>query len=200
MSQSWLLTWTTYGTWLPGDVRGFVTDLRGLDGVKVRHNSPGTDCDRDIPGLVRYSQTVMRGEPVYLSVEQAESAAAEFRQTAAFRSWDIEAVAIMRNHVHIVVSAHPDWHGTRVMSEFKSYASRAMNATFGKRTSGTWWTKSGSKPELLKPESLEAAIVYVRCQDYPLFLWLNEGPGETPEPIPRKGSGNYRADSPQGVG
>ena len=26
-ADSWLLTWTTYGTWLPGDERGFVGNV-----------------------------------------------------------------------------------------------------------------------------------------------------------------------------
>jgi len=25
--RHWLLTWTTYGTWLPGDARGFVSPI-----------------------------------------------------------------------------------------------------------------------------------------------------------------------------
>ena len=27
MDRYWLLTWTTYGTWLPGDARGFVSNV-----------------------------------------------------------------------------------------------------------------------------------------------------------------------------
>ena len=28
IDRNWFLTWTTYGTWLPGDPRGFVGSLR----------------------------------------------------------------------------------------------------------------------------------------------------------------------------
>jgi hypothetical protein len=32
MDRFWLLTWTTYGTWLPGDERGFVSEVRDDSG------------------------------------------------------------------------------------------------------------------------------------------------------------------------
>ena len=51
MDRYWLLTWTTYGTWLPGDRRGFVGLQRDLQGVPSIHNSPGTPYDADVPRL-----------------------------------------------------------------------------------------------------------------------------------------------------
>ena len=43
----WLLTWTTYGTWLPGDDRGFVSPVRksSLDNWQ-RQNERGTEYSR----------------------------------------------------------------------------------------------------------------------------------------------------------
>ena len=51
MDRYWLLTWTCYGTWLSGDARGFVANVRGEDGNAVIHNVPGTQCDADMPLL-----------------------------------------------------------------------------------------------------------------------------------------------------
>jgi hypothetical protein len=48
MDRYWLLTRTTYGTWLPGDVRGFVSRVRDLrrgtkgEGGAHAPRSPGT--------------------------------------------------------------------------------------------------------------------------------------------------------------
>src|SRR5690349_21194983 len=42
MDRVWHLTWTTYGTWLPGDERGFVSNVRDGDGPEVKHNTPAT--------------------------------------------------------------------------------------------------------------------------------------------------------------
>jgi hypothetical protein len=51
MDRFWLLTWTTYGSWLPGDRRGFVGKLRDETGRPIIHNEPGTPCDADMRPL-----------------------------------------------------------------------------------------------------------------------------------------------------
>src|SRR5439155_10845907 len=48
-TMTWLLTWTTYGTWLPGDVRGFVSGVRTETGETQTHTQPGTPVVADIP-------------------------------------------------------------------------------------------------------------------------------------------------------
>jgi REP element-mobilizing transposase RayT len=171
-TRTWLLTWTTYGTWLPGDSRGFVSDVRDHTGEKVRHNTYGTEYDRDSPALKRYAQQVMRGGEVYLTAPQAEHAAAEFRRTAGFRGWVLHAVAVMRNHAHLVLTAPDNVSGSRLLQEFKSYGSRSLNSVFGTPDGGTWWTKSGSTRLLTIPQAVESAIEYVRRQDYPLMVWI----------------------------
>jgi hypothetical protein len=51
MDRYWFLTWTTYGTWLPGDARGFVGRVWNEDlGPRVKHNEPGTPYDANLPG------------------------------------------------------------------------------------------------------------------------------------------------------
>jgi hypothetical protein len=48
----WLLTWTTYGTWLPGDERGFVSPVRENSYELWRSkNQRGTAYSRSMPGL-----------------------------------------------------------------------------------------------------------------------------------------------------
>ncbi len=51
MDRYWLLTWTTYATWLPGDPRGFVSNIADEAGKGIRHNVPGTSCDADMPAM-----------------------------------------------------------------------------------------------------------------------------------------------------
>jgi len=253
-SDSWLLTWTTYGTWLPGDERGFVgsvaesvlgnpptgvggskatspnvvptvqakairvadtsgvndeappaktiraADASGLNDEtppaktirpadasgRVTHNLPGTPYDRAMPGLRHHALQQMRGEPVWLDLPQACLFLEEARRVAKFRSWPLHAVAVMANHAHLVVTAPKGVPGERLLQEFKSYGSRELNRRFGKRESGTWWTKSGSTRVLSHEKALRSAVEYARNQHRPLALWISEkfeptGPNEREE-------------------
>src|SRR5438093_2578896 len=83
MDRYWLLTWTTYGTWLPGDRRGFVSEVRVEAGDKVLHNVPGTPCDEDLPPLQAYAASIMAEDAVRLDLAQAQAVAGQLRETAA---------------------------------------------------------------------------------------------------------------------
>ncbi len=154
MDRYWLLTNTCYGTWLPGKESGFVGHVwehRDNDpkaDIRVVHNVPGTPCDEDIRGLEEAAQTVMKGPPIHLDVAGAEAALAQFRETAQHRGWEIEAVAIMYNHFHIVVGVRGDPAPGKILGDFKSWATRKLTRTFGAPASETWWTERGSKRKL----------------------------------------------------
>jgi REP element-mobilizing transposase RayT len=172
MDRYWLLTWTAYGSWLPGDARGFVGDVREEGGDKVRHNTPGTRCDADMPGLRRFAQEAMTAAPVRLSLEQARVLAEQFRETARFRGWELLALAVMANHVHLVVGVPGDPDPEKLLGDFKAYATRALNHGWGRRPNGRWWTQSGSKRKLSSAEAVHDAVVYVsERQPYPLVTW-----------------------------
>lgn len=64
MDRHWLLTWTTYGTWLPGDVRGFVSDVKDGPGPEVRHNIPGAPIDADDERVRKLALDNLVGQPV----------------------------------------------------------------------------------------------------------------------------------------
>jgi hypothetical protein len=83
MVRHWLITSTTYGTWLPGDVRGFVSTVENLRGPRVRHNQSGTPYDADMPELRESAQHLLKGSPIRFNLEQAGVVAAQFRETAA---------------------------------------------------------------------------------------------------------------------
>jgi REP element-mobilizing transposase RayT len=187
-ADSWLLTWTTYGTWLPGDERGFVGNVveeatndtiqtadvvRAADASRrVTHNIPDTPYDRSMPGLRHYVLQQMRGEPVWIDSPQAELFLEEARRVAEFRIWPLLAIAVMANHAHLVVTAPKGIPGERLLQEFKSYGSRVLTRRFGARESGTWWTKSGSTRVLTHEKAVRAAVEYVRNQHQPLALWI----------------------------
>jgi REP element-mobilizing transposase RayT len=174
MNRVWLLTWTTYGTWLPGDERGFVSNVRDGDGPEVKHNTPGTPYDARQRGLAIAAREQMAGDTIWLTAEQAKALAGQFRETATFRGWSLQALAIMANHVHLVVGVLDDPEPDTLLRDFKSYGSRNLNGLFGKPASGTWWTASGSRRKLPDERAVQAAIRYVQNQQRPLVVWVAE--------------------------
>ena len=175
MDRFWLLTWTTYGTWLPGDIRGSVTSVKEGEGPRHRHNRHGTAYDGPMPGLRRSALDLMKGDPVWLEAAHAAVALQQFQEIANHRKWTIMAAAIMANHVHLVVGVQGDPNPADLLQDFKSYSSRQLNAEFGRPDSGTWWTKSGSRRKLPNEPAVTAAVKYVLEQEKPLVTWPIHG-------------------------
>jgi REP element-mobilizing transposase RayT len=175
MDRYWLLTWTTYGTWLPGDTRGFVSDLRDADNKKYRLNEPRSDCAADLPGMEVYALGKLHGEPVLLSSAHADVLLNQFHETVRYRGWMLLAAAIMENHVHLVVAVPGDPEPEKLLQSFKAYGSRALNQKFDTPTSDTWWTASGSTRKLPNESAVCGAIEYVRHQRNPLLVWVHKG-------------------------
>jgi REP element-mobilizing transposase RayT len=169
-----VLTWTTYGTWLPGEERGFVSPVRASSDDKWKsRNELGTSYSRSMPGLKRASQSRLKCPPIYLDLERARVVFEQFHETAVYRGWHLEAVAIMANHVHLVVSVEVDVAPDVLLGDFKSYASRALNARWNRPPSGTWWAESGSKRKKSNRSAVENAIRYMARQERPLLVWID---------------------------
>lgn len=175
MDRCWLLTSTTYGTWLPGDRRGFVGRVRDGEGGRVIHNVPGTPYDADVPALRQFAQDALRGPRISLTAPQARVLLDQFRQTTEYRRWVLWAVAIMADHFHLVITADSDVAPADMLRDFKSYGSRALSRVWQKPASGTWWTASGSRRLLPDKRALLAAIRYVETQKHSLAVWVAEG-------------------------
>lgn len=178
MFNHWLLTSSFYGTWLPGDRRGFVGRVRDVrpddppTTTRIKHDIPGTPYDEDMPGLERASAELMKGPPIFIEMAHAQLLLPQLRETAAVRQWSLLAVAIMVNHVHLVVQAPSDVKPEKILGDFKAYGSRPLTARFGKPLSETWWTYGGSKRLLPDERAIAAAIHYVLHKQYnPLLTW-----------------------------
>ncbi|MFO0802037.1 MAG: transposase [Gemmataceae bacterium] len=185
-SLTWLLTSTTYGTWLPGDARGFVGRVREIRhgddfaSERVEHDRPGTEYDAGIPKLREASISLMKGEPVWLTADLAIVVRDQFIETAAYRGWELHAASVMSNHFHLVVTAKAEILTDAMLRDFKAYASRALNCRRPKPASGTWWTSSGSRRRLPDDRALDAAIAYVLNQHSPLAVYPEPSGGRQP--------------------
>ena len=180
MDRVWLLTWTTYGTWLPGDERGSVSNVADRSGKGHRLNAPGTAPAAPRRGLAVAALAKAGGPPVLLTSSQAEEVVRQFHETAVYRGWTLLAVAVMANHVHLVVGVDGDPEPDTLLRDFKSYASRRLNRVYGVRVGGTWWTEGGSRRKLPDDAAVRAAVAYVERQENPLVVWSVNTPGERP--------------------
>jgi REP element-mobilizing transposase RayT len=174
MDRYWFISWTTYGSWLPGDERGFVGQLKDDYGLPYSNSLPGTPCDADIPALESAMRQAMKGPSIRLTLEQAEGVVAQFQETAHYREWLLLAAAVMANHVHLVVGVLGDPDPEKILHDFKSYASRVLNRKWSRPPNGTWWTESGSKRKLGDDQAVADGVQYVRDQEFPLVVWINE--------------------------
>jgi REP element-mobilizing transposase RayT len=175
MDRFWFLTWTTYGTWLPGDARGCVTRVWGQPaGPRVEHDEPGTPYDADMPGLRNAARNRLKCPPIWLKLDQATAVMTQFLETAAYRGWTILGASVMSNHAHIVVAVPDDPDPQDILGDFKSYASRTLNRRWGKPASETWWTQSGSKRPLKDEGTVMQKVEYVVFkQKNPLVTYLH---------------------------
>ena len=158
---AYFLTWPTYGTWLPGDERGWVEHRRGWK----------------LPDPVRRleAQARMTEDACVLDAEQRQLVERTVAEHCRIRGWELHAVNCRSNHLHIVVTA--DVPPNQVRVQFKAWCTRRLRELQAKRLGcaypddrlrENWWVERGSDRYINDAESLEAVTLYVRdAQDDP---------------------------------
>ncbi len=160
---AYLLTWTTYGTWLRGDKRGYVgCTLDGDGGVRPTNNEFSAPYDADDGRTYNRDFSALKSPPVHLTAEQAACAAEALCEAARGAGYDLARAAVMRDHVHVLVGAHADGK-SEVMRKLKGVSAVRLTQRFG-RPGGSWWTRSGSEREKWDEGAVAAAEAYVGGQ------------------------------------
>ena len=157
---AFFLTWTTYGSWLPGDNRGWV-------------ERPGRFRAPDAI-LEEAARKRMTEPELTLEREQRIIVEETVAEHCRIRSWILHAVNCRSQHVHVVVTA-PERDPDDVMDQLKAWCARRLKKharselTVSAKVRKKWWTRRGSKRRLYDETSLQAAVRYVL-----------EGQGELP--------------------
>jgi REP element-mobilizing transposase RayT len=148
---AFFLTWTTYGSWMPGDARGWADDRGVIRAPNAR--------------LARVATGLMRGPSVVLTFAQRDIVERAIREHCDFRGWTLHAATCRTTHVHAVVSAAertPD----QVLGSIKARCSRQLSHRA--KDPRTWWTRGGSMRHVYDMRALENVVTYVvECQDKP---------------------------------
>jgi len=144
------VSWTCYGQWLHGDVRGF---------VDRRHHTPGEPYPYNVPQWVADAANRMSETPCWLTEAERRIADHAIREACAFREWCLHALNVQPDHVHAVVGAGA-CPGADVRTRLKDRATRALKAA-GTQGRTHWWTDGGKVEVLVDERRLHEAIEYV---------------------------------------
>ena len=154
---AFFITWTCYGTWMPGDERGWTKWHRG-DHVPQ-------------PRLAEWCRDQMIESAIQLDAEQRRSVESVVGEHCEKRQWILHAVNCRTNHCHVVVTA-ASCDGELVRDQLKSWGKRRLKereqklGATGSCLREHWWTRKGSVKYLFDEDSLAAAIEYtLEAQD-----------------------------------
>ena len=146
---AYLITFTTYGTWLHGDIRG---------SVDRNHNKYGDEFLPEKGSFEQQDCKLLKNTAVFLDEKDRNVVLNAVLDQCGFRGWFAYAIHVRSNHIHIVLSAleKPE----KIMTTLKAYSTRALRACGVNKLK--FWTAHGSTRYLWTKEKLEAAIKYVR--------------------------------------
>src|SRR5215831_3239926 len=107
---AFFLTWTTYGTWLPGDERGWVERGRGFQ----------------LPDPIRKREAEARMTEDACLLDQDQRLVVEktIADHCRIRGWKLHIVNCRTNHVHVVVTANRD--PDDVHDQIKAWCTRRL--------------------------------------------------------------------------
>ena len=115
---AYFVTWTCYGTWLPGDARGWMDWHQGW-------KRPNSD-------LEAYCKSIMTEDAVLLSSEQRQTVEKTVRTHCEIRQWHLWALNCRTTHAHVVVTANL-YAGEDVRDQLKAWCTRKLKEDFKKK-------------------------------------------------------------------
>ena len=142
---TYFITWTTYGTWLPGDSRGW--------------RKKGQGAQPPQPLLEAWCRERMMESEVVLTETQRGKVEAVCHEHATIRGWALHAVNARSNHVHLAVTADK---GPKVVrDQFKANATRVLRENPDALRKDEIWTQGGDCEIIDGEEALERVILYI---------------------------------------
>jgi REP element-mobilizing transposase RayT len=138
----YMVTWTTYGSWLPGDKRGYVRNGQTLSG------------DNKILEINRARQ---KSSVVKLNRKEIQVVQQVILREAKRIGHEIVALAACTNHVHLAARPHSK-SIEKVIGRYKSLTTRAL---WERGRQDRVWTQGYDKRFCFSEEELERKIQYV---------------------------------------
>jgi len=138
----YMLTWTTYGSWIPGDKRGYVKNGKILPG--------------DLETL-KNNKKRQKSSTVKLGTKEKEIIRREILSEAKRIGQKVEALSVYSNHIHLVVRPHTE-SIEKIAGRYKSLTTRAL---WKHGHIGRIWTRGFDKRFCFTEEEIARKIQYV---------------------------------------
>ena len=142
--RAYFITWTTYGTWLPGDERGW--QKLNVGGIQP------ADPQRKAVALAKMTESEF-----VMTEKHREIVEQTIRRHCEIRGWYLHKVNPRTNHVHVVVTA-PGYDPKTVREQFQAWCTRKLKEVIANREN--FWTERGSARCINTEEELERVIQY----------------------------------------
>lgn len=140
----YMLTWTTYGSWLQGDNRSYVKDGKILEKNE---------------GLRKANMKKLKADIVELTPQEQEMVREAILNKAETLGQKIYSMAVCSNHVHIVAQRISE-SIEMVVSHYKNAARLALRAN---GFVGKVWTRGFDKRFCFNRQQLKSRIEYVQA-------------------------------------
>jgi len=141
-----MITWTTYGTWLQGDERGYVKNGQILPPNQSLEDSNKQNLSR---------------EPVRLSDTHRQIVQNAILEKADQLNQKIFVLSVSSNHVHIVA----EYISMPIGLVVRHYKGAAQSALRKIGLSGNIWTKGFDKRYCFNEQTLKKRIDYVKSHN-----------------------------------
>jgi REP element-mobilizing transposase RayT len=144
------ITWTTYGTWLPGDARGWRDTKRGPQ-------LPDLRLEWEAREKMKFTEVRLRPHD-RVTVEKT------IQSHCRHRGWVLHAVNARSNHVHCVVSGNEK--PQTIRDQLKANCTAQLRSQSNPLVVERTWTKKGDCTVLFTDEELYNAVRYtLEAQD-----------------------------------
>lgn len=162
------VTFSTYGTWLPGDPRGFRTKGHKRHSSGDYRNRPPKG---EHAGLQTLARRTMRGDPVTLAPGERETCAHAIIEKLIEKDCEVIAIAVAGQHVHIQLRIE-DRGVKRIIGLAKQDASHKLRD----ERPGSIWAAGCRTDPVRSREHQERLFRYIeRHRNEGAFVWTIRG-------------------------
>jgi len=159
---AYLITFTTYGSWLHGGERPSVDD---------EHSEHGAEYIGQNSARKEWEKANQKENKFELNECGREIVLKEVLDVCKCRSWHGHAVHVRSNHVHVVVTG--ECRPEKMLCGFKANATLALKAAGFKREK--FWTSHGSTRYIWSDAGLVEAVHYVEHEQGEMMAFGRTG-------------------------